>query len=214
MRQQRVLARRIAVGSFFGSIGRGFRMLLHFGGRDRPGQFWPYAALIVFLGLVAMFAAMIPPLFDSLARVQRFAAEHPELTTVDSGPGHYSVTIEGYHPELMPDLSAIAASVAVIAAIAILLLAAAVARRLHDRGKPGLLALLPLPFLCFAFAIMPRLFHSVASGKPDLQMFGRLFPLLFLNNLLYLASLLYLVVQLASAGTKGPNRYGEAAQTQ
>jgi uncharacterized membrane protein YhaH (DUF805 family) len=199
------------MGSFLGSIGRGFRMLFRFGGRDRPGQFWPYAGMVILLAFIAMIGMMMPPVFDSIARMQRFAAEHPELTTVESGPGHYSMTIHGYHPELMPDMDGLIVRMAVIAALTIALFAGAVARRLHDRGKSALLGLLPLPFIVLGFAIMPQLFHSVAATTPDVHLFMRLFPLLFLNNLLYLASLAYLVVQLVSAGTRGPNRFGEGA---
>jgi uncharacterized membrane protein YhaH (DUF805 family) len=112
---------------------------------------------------------------------------------------------------LLPDLAGLVAQFAIVTAFAVLLLAAAVARRLHDRGRSGLVGLLPLPFLGIGFAIMPQLFHVAVARTPDLHALGRLFPLLFVNNLVYLASLAYLVVQLVSPGTSGPNRFGEGA---
>jgi uncharacterized membrane protein YhaH (DUF805 family) len=137
--------------------------------------------------------------------MQRFAAEHPESATVESGPGHYSITIQGYHPELMPDVAPVMVGIAAMTAITVLLLAAAVARRLHDRGRTGLIGLLPLPFLAYACVVMQRFFASSRSDGPDML----LFLSLFLNNLLYLGALLFLVVQLAGRGTVGANRFGE-----
>jgi uncharacterized membrane protein YhaH (DUF805 family) len=193
------------MGDFFGAIPRGFGLLARFRGRDRPGQFWPYAGAILLLDFVATFALMVPVMVDSFAKMQRFAAEHPDQATVESGPGSYSVTIHGYHPELMPDMAGLMAGFGLIGAASVLMLAAAVARRLHDRGLSGLVGLMPLPFLVFAFLIMPRLFAGIGTGSPpDI----RLFLALLLNNLLYLASLLLLAILLAQRGAAGPNRFG------
>ena len=192
--------------NIFASIGRGFAGLLRFSGRDAPGQFWPYALFLVLLNFVAGFALMAPAILESFTRMQRFAAEHPELTTVESGPGPYEMRIEGYHPELMPDMSAMAGGFAVVAAVTVLLLAAAVARRLHDRDRRGWWGLMPLPFLLYGFALMPRFFATFQSGGPPPM---RLFASLFINNALYLAALAALVVLLVGAGTRGPNRFGE-----
>jgi uncharacterized membrane protein YhaH (DUF805 family) len=193
------------MGDFFGAIPRGFRLLARFRGRDRPGQFWPYLGATLILDFVAMSLLIVPAMFDSFARMQRFVAEHPDQAMVESGPGSYSVTIQGNHPELMPNMAGLASGFGLIAAATVLLLAAAVARRLHDRGLSALLGLMPLPFLAFAALIMPRLFASVATGSPPDM---RLFLALFLNSLLYLASLLLLAILLAQGGTKGSNRFG------
>jgi uncharacterized membrane protein YhaH (DUF805 family) len=194
------------VGKIAAAVGRGFRSLFRFSGRDRPGQFWPYALFLIFLNFTVAFTLVVPMIFDTIARMQRFAAEHPELTTVESGPGHYSIQIEGHHPELMPDMGLIATGSAVLAAITTLLLAAAVTRRLHDRDRRGWWGLLPLPFLLYAMVLMPRLFASVQrAGPPPMPLFFSL----FVNNALYLAALAALVILLVGAGTPGPNRFGE-----
>ena len=92
----------------------------------------------------------------------------------------------------------------------ILFLAAAVARRLHDRDRSALWGLLPLPFLAFGFVAMRSLFAAFGTGhEPDL----RLFTALVVSNMLYLGSLTFLIVQLASGGNPGPNRYGEVSDT-
>jgi uncharacterized membrane protein YhaH (DUF805 family) len=180
--------------------------LLNVSGRESRALFWPYAASIIALTIITVPFLILPTLYDSLSRMQRFAAEHPELSTVESGPGHYSVTIQGYHPELMPGMQGLILGIGAVALAAVVLLAAAVSRRLHDRNRTALIGLVPLVFLAMGFWLMPRLVGSFAAPQPDL----RLFPLLFLNNLLYLASLVFLVVQLASPGTDGPNRFGRA----
>ena len=177
-----------------------------FSGRESVGRFWPYAGIVILLLFVGMGAVMLPVIADSLTRMQQFAAAHPDQATVTTGPGTYSVQIQGSHPELLPDMGGFAARVGIVTVVAVLLLAAAVARRLHDRGRSGLWGLLPLPFLAFGLLGMNRLFASFGPGAiPDFRLFGAL----FLNNLVYLGSLLLLVIQLASSGMQEPNRYGD-----
>jgi uncharacterized membrane protein YhaH (DUF805 family) len=170
-------------------------------GRDSRAQFWPYAGVVFVLAMVAMFAAMLPDVLSGIARAQKFAAEHPELTTVEQGPGYYSVSIHGYHPELMPDFGAMTRKLAAVFVLVIALYAAAVARRLHDRGKTGAWGLLPVPFIAFSTFAMLQFFDQ---NPPDLRWFFAI----FLSNLLYVASLVTLIVMLASQGTAGENRYG------
>jgi uncharacterized membrane protein YhaH (DUF805 family) len=185
------------------SISHNLRKLLRFSGRERRALFWPYAATVFILAIVAFQAAFLPEFMRTMGRMQRFAAEHPDQATVTQGPGHYSISIEGHHPELMPDMARLAVLIGVVAVIVVLLLAAAVARRLHDRGKSGLWGLMPVPFLAFAGIQMPRVF-----ANPEAHM--GLFFLLFFNNLIYIGTLIALVVMLARVSDAGDNRYGPA----
>ncbi|MFL6861956.1 MAG: DUF805 domain-containing protein [Allosphingosinicella sp.] len=195
------------MNGFFASIGGNLRGLLRFSGRQTRSQFWPYAILVIVLAMVAAVGLIMPAMMDSLARMQRFAAEHPELTTVESGPDHYSISIEGHHPELMPDMGPLVSGFAMLMPATILLLAAAVTRRLHDRDRPGWWGTLPVPFLAFGTIAMPRVMAGFqARSMPDM----RLFFALLLNNMLYIGALVLLVVLLAGPGTGGPNRFGEA----
>jgi len=190
------------------SIRHNLANLFRFSGRQSRALFWPYAIVIVVLDVLAMFALMVPAMAESFARVQSFAAAHPDQATVESGPGHYSVTVQGFHPELMPEMSLLSSGIAVIAAASVILLAASVSRRLHDRNRRGWWGLLPLPFLAFSLIMMPRFSASVpAGGLPDMQ----LFMAIFLSNALYLLSLVILVVLLSGDGTSGPNRFGAQA---
>jgi len=146
-------------------------------------------------------AVMLPEISVSMERMQKFAAKHPELATIQQGPGSYSISIQGNHPELMPDMGNMMGMMAIVFVIVVALFAAAVARRLHDRGKSGVWGLLPLPFIIFASVMMPKVF---AQNPPNMGLFFAI----FINNMLYIASLIFLVVLLAGAGSKGENRYG------
>lgn len=186
------------------AMGRGFGGLARFSGRDPRRRFWPYAMLVVGLVFVALGAAMSWIMASVFERMQRFAVEHPDQARVTSLPGSYSIQIQGDHPELMPDLTPFFAVLGIGMAAAVVLLAAAVTRRLHDRGRAGYWGLAPLPFLIIAFGLLPRLFASMSA---DDQPTG-LFLALFCNNMLYLASLVLLVVLLAKESDPGPNRFG------
>lgn len=183
------------------TITHNLTRLISFSGRQPPRIFWPYAGFVVGLSFVASFALVIPVMASTFERMQKFAEEHPDQATVTRGPGHYSIQIEGYHPELVPDFGTLIAGFGVIAAAAAVLLAAAVARRLHDRGRSGFWGAMPLPFLATGMTLLPGLFRL---DPPDFTLFG----LLFLNNLVYLVSLAVLVVMLARRGDPEENRYG------
>ncbi|WP_404714261.1 DUF805 domain-containing protein [Sphingomonas sp. MMS24-J13] len=136
--------------------------------------------------------------------MQQFAAQHPDQATVTSGPGQYSISIQGPHPEFMPAGSMLR-FLAVTFGLAITLYAAAVVRRLHDRGKSGFWGLMPIPFVVYSTVQMPRLFASIGIGsQPDMAVFFSI----FLSNLFYIISTVWLIVLLAGPSDPLPNRYG------
>ena len=195
---------------FVDSVRNGFTGLLRFSGRDPAGRFWPYVGVVIALFFVTAAATMTPIMSGTFARMQTFAAEHPDQATVTQGPGSYSIQIHGDHPELMPDMKPFFSVMQVGCALAVLLLAAAVTRRLHDRGRRGWWGLPPVVFLIGGLALFPRLFQSALSGElsPDSM---KLFGLIFANNLLYLGSLGLLIFLLAGAGQPRANRFGPPA---
>lgn len=190
-------------------IIRGFRGIARFSGRDSRGQFWPYAGVVfavVFLGF-GMLVSLI--MNDMFAGMQQFAVEHPEAATIQSSPGSYSISVDGSHPDApMPDFGSFFAVMLAMALTAIILLAAAVSRRLHDSGRRAFWGLMPVPFLLGGLAIFPSLISGfAASDTPN----PGLFFLLFFNNLLYMLALVSLIILLALRGTPGSNRYGPEA---
>ena len=84
------------------------------------------------------------------------------------------------------------------------LLAAAVARRLHDSGLSGYWGLLPLPFVAYCSSMMLRLNSQFETGQPDM----RLVFSISASFLLYSAALIWLIVLLARRSASGPNRFG------
>ncbi len=186
---------------FLGSVRWHLANLHKFGGRENRAQFWPYVAFVMGLMMVGTAAVMLPLMAGAFTKMQQFAREHPDQATVQSGPGSYSITIEGNHPELMPDMTGFMGAFGVVVAIVVCLLAAAVARRLHDRNKSGTWGLLPLLFLGIGFAMMPRIF---AMREFDMTLFFGL----FINNLIYFLCLAGLVLLLTGAGTSSENKFG------
>ncbi len=183
--------------------------LTNFSDRQTRGQFWPYALTILALMFVVNAAIFIPVLTESMERMRAFAAEHPELATVQRTATSESISIRGRHPELMPDFGLMIVAIGALAVAAVLLLAAAVTRRLHDRGKSGLWGLAPLVLLVSGFAIMSALFRQFGQSSVDLTLFG----VGFINNALYLASLVTLIIWLVGPGAPSENRYGAAPLT-
>ena len=183
------------------SIRHNLQNLLTFRGRQSPGQFWPFAIAVFMLTTAVGMLALIPEFLTTFARMQQFAADHPEQARVESGPGYYSIQIEGHHPELMPDFDRFIGIVVTVAIVTILMLAAAVARRLHDSGKSALWGLMPIPFLAIGLSLFPSLF---GEAQPDLRWCG----LLFLNNVVYLITLAALIVLLVAQSSPAENRFG------
>ena len=106
-----------------------------------------------------------------------------------------------------PDFVGLLRNTGLVFVLAAALLAAAVTRRLHDRGRSGHWGLMPIPFIVISLFAMARLFAAF-TNDPEVDV--RLFLVVFVSNLLYLATLGLLVVLLAGASTPGPNRYGLA----
>lgn len=181
-----------------------FKRLFDFRGREDRASFWPYAGVAFIITLSAGASIFVPMMIRTMSAMQQFAAEHPEQATVSSGPGHYSISIQGNHPEFMP-AGQIAVFLGVGFGLAILLYAAAVVRRLHDRGKSGLWGLMPVPFILYSAAQIPRMFAS-AGTEFDMTLFASI----FLSNLLYMITLVWLIVLLAGRSDATPNCYDRA----
>lgn len=188
----------------FRAIGFNLANLFNFKGRSRRSVFWPYAAFVLIALVASIMALTMIALTTNVEPIQRFAAEHPDQVTVERGPGHYSTTIRGEHPELDPVIAAMFLQLSIVLAVIISLFAAAISRRLHDRGMSAFWGLLPVPFIVFALIAMPILAGDFSGPTPNLGLFAAL----MLNNFSYLISLVVLIVLLCGRGTKGENRYG------
>lgn len=179
-----------------------FKRLFDFGGREDRASFWPYAAVAFIITIIVGTAIFVPMMSRAMHAMQEFAAQHPDQATVTRGPGQYSISVQGHHPGFMPAHS-IGLFLAATFGVAILLYAAAVVRRLRDRGKSVLLGLMPLPFIIYSAVQVPKMFALVGSGgQPDMTTFASI----FLSNLLYMITLIWLVVLLAGPSAPASNR--------
>jgi uncharacterized membrane protein YhaH (DUF805 family) len=185
---------------FLTSLRHNLANLLRFSGRDAQGQFWPYAFTSFVLAMVTMSVAMQ----GVMGAFRHYAMAHPERTTVAIGNGGGRISVQGNPPELGSAIQVMMTWTGAIALVFIALIAAAVARRLHDRGRTALWGALPAGLITTGMIGMSRLFGQTGPDGLD----GRLFFLIFCNNLAYIASLLYLIVLLAGPGTAGPNEFG------
>lgn len=177
--------------------------LASFSGRESRADFWPYA-IALFLGSMALsYLAFIPAMVGMLDRIGRFVEENPDRSLLDAAPGQPPGTLP---PELMPDMTSYVHISILVYAVFALLIAAAAVRRLHDRDRSGLWALLPLPFWVAAWTISllqdPR---AMFAPPPEDAWLAQL---ALLNSLPTWGMLIWLTVLLAGDGTKGDNRYG------
>ena len=182
----------------------GFRRLGRFSGRDSRAVFWPYAGLVLAVGFVTICIVMMFQMQALVVEMQAFAAQHPGRVTTEVGLNSYSMSVSSGDPAFVPDMSGMALGMGAVSGVLVVLLAAAVARRLHDTGRSGLWAL-PTPiFLMIALIMMPRLMMSFSGPEPDMRLFG----LLFANNAAYIFSLGMLIILLILPSRVGANRFG------
>lgn len=166
------------------TIGRGFKKLADFKGRDRRGQFWPYAGVVIGLWFVVLNVTASLVMYGSMAS------------------GNDLVFLTSFFATMVMGMLILAG-----------LLGAAIARRLHDRGHSGYWALIPLVCFLFSVSVF-WMFSSafVTMDGVDEAALGTGFFVAFLGmtigNLIYMASLVTLIVFLCFKGKTGPNRYG------
>ncbi len=174
-------------------LGEHFKKLFDFSGREDRASFWPYAAVAFGVIMVVGMIVFIPMMLSSIGTMQEIAAQHPEQVTVTRGPGSYSISASGNHPDLMP-IFPMAVFLFVNFALTILLYAAAMIRRLRDSGKSGLWGLMPLPLTAYSSVMMLQMFASFGTeSEPNMMLFFSI----FFSNILYMVALIWLIVLLA-----------------
>lgn len=184
-----------------------FKQLATFSGRENNRSFWPYAAIIVGVVMLLFMLSFIPIMNKAIATTQQFAVEHPDQVTISQGPGQYSVSVHG--PGAPPLFSAhdLFLSLGLLFGLGIILLAAAVVRRLHDTGKAGWWALMPVPFILYSTVMMPLFFGRASQFASEDFPIG-IFLSIFVSNLVYLVTLVTLIILLTGKSQYGDNRYG------
>ena len=115
------------------SIRYNLANLFRFSGRDGRGTFWPYAIAVFLTSMAVDILLFIPVMTDMMQRMMIYLRDHPEGFP-QPAPGQ----IQALPPGLMPDMSRMFVPTTIVSVVSLLLLAAAVVRRLHDRDRSGL----------------------------------------------------------------------------
>ncbi len=196
----------------------GFGGLFHARGRDGRMQFWMFGALVFAPLIVVQFTAQIVLTFPSFDEM------------VAAAPGEGMANAKIFEAQMQGLVTSAYVNIGLYFLGSLLLLAAA-ARRLHDRGRSGWWALiLPLGLIATglgqaekmaaATKRMPAMLAELerqsapdASAMFDWVTKANAYPdgpnwLAVVGSLL----LLGLLIDLACAGTSGPNRFGSAPE--
>ena len=177
------------MASIFASFRYNLSRLARFAGRDSKSQFWPWAIFVLVTAYGAAFCVTGWAMMETVTVSMRVhEGELPESAAVEATAA----------------LGWLWQPLGLIAAIAIGLLAASVARRLHDRGRKGAWGLLPLPFLALSIAGTPVGFRF-ASGQGEIS---ALETSLFVCSPLFYLALAGLLYLLAGSGEPQGNRFG------
>jgi uncharacterized membrane protein YhaH (DUF805 family) len=180
--------------------------VFQFNGRSSRTDFWIYAIFIFLIALGFWSVVMSMEISRASAEVQQYANAHPGEVTVTYGPRGVSYRFNGSAPGVGPDFGYLLTSISAITLVSLALIAAAVARRLHDTDRTGLWILLPLPFLFGGLWLMASFIGEFDSGaEPKIGVFA----LGFVNNLVYMATAAFVGFLLLRSGSAGVNRFGE-----
>lgn len=188
------------------SIRRGYSNLWQFSGRDTRAQFWPFALLQIIAALAIWLPFFLTDLFASMEEMRAFAEANPDKATIIDEPGRYSITIHDPPPGLGPDFQSLLVPLFIIVPVLVFLLAAAVARRLHDAGRPGWVGAIPAILFFVAGTAMWNVFGDAVGADFDIAGF---FAVFFLN-LAYNVSLIVLLIFLCMPTKTKSNRYVES----
>jgi uncharacterized membrane protein YhaH (DUF805 family) len=186
------------MNAFFVSIAHNLRRLLDFSGRESQILFWPYAGFIYALATVVSSFLIMAPVMEMLVQMMKQIRDAAE-----QGGNAEPAFIKA--PEmLMPDFSGLVLPIVLVNLATIALLAAAIARRLHDKDRSGYWGLLPLPTMLIGLVFMPQILAGFIPPRQSDPLLG----LLMLNNLASFGLIVVLVILLVGKGSEGPNRFG------
>lgn len=187
------------------TIARGLRKIADFKGRDTRAVFWPYAIVVALAGFVGVLLSMAPEMIRMLSVMEAFAAAHPEKVTVTTGPASYEMRVDVDTMDFVPNYGLTFGLIGLVIATVVILLGAAVCRRLHDRGLSGFWGLIPISLLVIALIGLATMLPKVMTGaEPNIGVF----LLIWLTGMISHVGHFALIVVLARIGTSGPNRFG------
>ncbi|THD36557.1 MAG: DUF805 domain-containing protein [Sphingomonas sp.] len=194
-------------------LGRHLTGLASFSGRENRQPFWLWILIVYAVQMVVGMIVMIPIMMGMIERM---------APLMQGDPHRFDD-----HPELVmqmmtPMMSNIMVFAAIMAVVWLVLIGAAVVRRLHDGNRSGWWAA-PV-FAChvvmplFYVSVMPRFFETFGTIRPGMtpdQVNAQMLPMmhsfgwLWLLGMVSFLMMIVLIVFLCLPGTQGVNRYGE-----
>lgn len=195
--------------TYFRKLGAGLAGILNFNGRMALHDFWPYAITVV---LVLYGLGSVLGIWMQLEFAQRLG------TGAWSGDAYDPELIERQAEQtltLMKELFRFFVPYAAISlALHIIPLAAATVRRLHDTGRTGWWALIPLPFSAYGVYLM----SNALSRVPELVVTRPADPVIFAFiieiftaigvSLLWIAAVIVLIILLCGRSSPKGDRFG------
>lgn len=191
-------------------LGRHLSGLADFSGRENREPFWLWILVVYVAQTVVGILIMFPLMFSWMGPMMqgdphRFD-DHPELIM----------------QMMMPMMSTMMTFGAVLGVVWIVLIAAAVTRRLHDSGRSGwwaapVLALHVVMPLVYA-TIFPKFFAAMGAVRDGMTpeqvnaaMMPAMQPIMWLSlaGMIGFVIMIVLVVFLCQPGTSGVNRFGD-----
>ncbi len=206
-------------GGTMNPIVRGFKKLADFKGRDRRSQFWPYAGVAYGVFYVVQSVATQFALMPIQIAFHRNAEKLMFVEAEVSDAAGTLVVRSGHSPLALfegIDFTPLIIIMALGSLAYVLLLAAAVSRRLHDRGLSAwwaggyyLLSHIPTALMVVGMSKLGPVIEGAEAWNPQTMGPAMMWMIsgVSLGSLLSIGGLI-LLIQLCLKGKAGPNRYG------
>jgi uncharacterized membrane protein YhaH (DUF805 family) len=195
------------------SIKRGFGGVFRFGGRDTRGDYWPYAIIILLLNFLASMAV------TATTMVGAMVGAFQSVQTADGSSTNQAAIESQMMEAMMGDMQQMVLISTGIGLIGSLLLLAATARRLHDRGWSGWWLALPLAGQLFGgyFGVVQVREMSAITDFSDPAALSAMQAgtnvMGTIIGLVTWAFYIVLLIQLVQDGSPEDNRFGPSARS-
>jgi uncharacterized membrane protein YhaH (DUF805 family) len=198
----------MTIGEIGGAVRRGLTNVTIFGGRDSRAQFWPYIIFVYLIEFVLQMALTMPAIvrgvFTSFREVGAAAQAGGK---VDSAALQVDMT-----QRMMADMQSIMPYTIGVGLLLMVLISAAVVRRLHDRNWSGwwVLAwnLIKIAGLVAGYMSMMAMVQGVDTVEAIKS--AQFLPMLI--GLANWAVFIIIVIQVVQQGDHAENRFGPSPQ--
>ena len=195
--------------TYFRKLGAGLAGILNFNGRMALHDFWPYAITVVLVlyGLGSAFGIWLQLEFSNRLGMGGWFDEAYGSELAEQRAEQALALMKDIFRFFMP-------YAAISLALHIIPLSAAIVRRLHDTGRTGWWALIPLPFSAYGIYLMGNAF----SRFPELMATRPADPVIFAVvleifvaigvSLLWIAAVIVLIILLCGRSSPKGDRFG------